>query len=252
MLGHDVARIGSPVRAVGSEPPRPNDELLVAIVESSSDAIVATDLDGVITGWNRAAERLYGWRADEIIGRSIGLVVPEDRRDEVATIRAAIRRAERIAPIETERLTKTGGRLRVRVHESSIVDRNGRLVGASTLTHDIGEHHRMREALAASEARYRALVDTLSEFVLVTDGDGLAHEVQPSWSAFTGQDIGASTEAARRAAVHPEDRAAFDAVGPPAWSRSGHSPSRVASARRRASTAIARETSCRSAAIAAR
>jgi diguanylate cyclase (GGDEF)-like protein/PAS domain S-box-containing protein len=211
MLGHDVARIGSPERGVASPPARPNDELLVAIVESSSDAIVAKDLEGAVTGWNRAAERLYGWRADEITGRSIDLVVPEDRRDEVAMIRAAIRRGERVAPIETERLTKTGTRLRVRVHESPILDREGRLVGASTLTHDIGEHHRMREALAASEARYRALVDTVSEFVIVTDGDGLADEAQPSWSAFTGQDIGASTESGRRAAVHPDDRAAFDA-----------------------------------------
>lgn len=211
MLGHDVVRTGSPVRAVESARTRPNDELLAAIVESSSDAIVAKDLDGVVTGWNRAAERLYGWRADEIIGRSIDLVVPEDRRDEVAMIRGAIRRADRVAPMETERLTKTGSRLRVRVHESPIVDRDGRLVGASTLTHDIGEHHRMREALAASEARYRALVDTLTEFVLVTDGDGLADEAQPSWSAYTGQDIGLSTDAGRREAVHPDDRAAFDA-----------------------------------------
>ena len=211
MAGHDVVRTGSAQRVADVVRPRPNDELLAAIVESSSDAIVAKDLDGVITGWNRAAERLYGWRADEIIGRSIELVVPEDRRDEIAMIRAAVRRAERVAPMETERLTKTGGRLRVRVHESPIVDRNGRLVGASTLTHDIGEHHRMREALAASEARYRALVETLTEFVLVTDGDGIAAEAQPSWSAYTGQDIGASTDAGRREAVHPDDRAAFDA-----------------------------------------
>lgn len=211
MLGQELARIGSPVRALDSPRTRPSDELLVAIVESSSDAIVANDLDGRITGWNRAAERLYGWRADEIIGRSIDLVVPEDRRDEVAVIRAAIRRAERVAPIETERITKSGARLRVRVHESPILDRDGRLVGTSTLTHDIGEHHRMREALAASEARYRTLVDSLTEFVLVIDGDGHADEAQPSWAAYTGQDIGASTNAGRREAVHPDDRAVYDA-----------------------------------------
>lgn len=211
MAGHQVARIGSTLRAVDSVRARPSDELLVAVVESSSDAIVAKDLDGKITGWNRAAERLYGWRADEILGLSLDLIVPEDRRDEVAMIRAAIRRGERVAPMETERLNKTGARLRVRVHESPIVDRDGRLIGASTLTHDIGEHHRTREALIASEARYRALVDTLTQFVLVTDGGGRARDAQPSWSAYTGQEIGESTQADRLEAVHPDDRTAFDA-----------------------------------------
>jgi diguanylate cyclase (GGDEF)-like protein/PAS domain S-box-containing protein len=211
MLG-DVVLSRPPAPPAPPPPVRPSDGLLAAIVESSSDAIVAEDLDGGITGWNRAAERLYGWRADEILGRSIDLVVPEDRRDEIRFTRAAIRRDEAIAPIETERLAKTGTRLRVRVHQSPIVDRSGQLVGVSTLTHEIGESHRMRAALASSEARYHALVDSLTEFVLVTDSDGLAYDAQPSWSAFTGQDVGPSTDVRRSEAVHPDDRAVYDAA----------------------------------------
>ncbi len=210
MFGHDVER---PRLSLAAEEPfrDRSEEFLAAIVESSCDAVIAEDLNGLVTGWNRAAERLYGWYAEEVLGHSSDVVVPDDRRDERAAIRAAIGRGEPMVPLETERLTKAGHRLWVLVQESPIVDRDGRLVGASTIALDIGEHHRTQEALAASEARYHALVDALTEFVLVTDRDGFARVEQPSWSAFTGQDLAASIGSGWREAVHPDDHASFDA-----------------------------------------
>ncbi|WP_162146105.1 PAS domain S-box protein [Inquilinus limosus] len=118
---------------------------LAAIVESSEDAIVAKDLNGVIASWNRGAERLFGYTAGEAIGRPITMVIPEDRLDEETEILARIRRGERIEPFETIRRRKDGSLVEISLTISPVRNRKGQIVGASKIARDITERKRAQE-----------------------------------------------------------------------------------------------------------
>lgn len=109
---------------------------LASIVENSDDAIVGKTLDGVVTSWNGAAERLYGWRAEEILHRSIDVILPEDRKTELAEILARVRNGETIPRYETKRLHKDGRVLDVAVTISPI-RHDGRIIGASAITRGV-------------------------------------------------------------------------------------------------------------------
>lgn len=143
--------------------------LLAAIVESSEDAIIGESLDGTVTSWNKGAEKLYGYTAEEALGQSIWLRVPPDRIDEVAATMELRRRGESIDLHETERLTKEGKRIHVSVAVSPIRDSSGRVVGASTIARDITEQYRIEEARRASELRYRRLFESAKDGVLILD-----------------------------------------------------------------------------------
>jgi PAS domain S-box-containing protein len=119
---------------------------LAAIVESSDDAIVGKTLDGIVTSWNRGAERIFGYTAEEMIGQPISCLLPDDRRDDLATILGAIRRGERVDHFETERLTKDGRRIHVSVTVSPIRDADGRVIGASKVARDVTERRSEDEA----------------------------------------------------------------------------------------------------------
>ena len=124
---------------------------LAAIVESSDDAIVSKTLEGIIRSWNRAAERLFGYMAEEAVGQPITLIIPPERVQEEWEIQAKLRRGERIDHFETVRLTKSGRRIDVALTISPIRNANGIIVGASKIARDIGERK------AADEARQRTL-----------------------------------------------------------------------------------------------
>jgi len=111
----------------------------VAIVESSDDAILSKDLEGIITSWNAAAARIYGYSAEEIVGRPVTLLFAPDRRDEFAQIMARIRRGERVDHFETLRVRKDGTRLTVSVTISPIKDSSGTIIGASAIARDMTE-----------------------------------------------------------------------------------------------------------------
>lgn len=121
---------------------------LAAIVHSSEDAIVSKDLNGIITSWNPAAERIYGYTAEEIIGRSKSLVIPPELPDELQTILGKIRAGERIANYETLRIRKDGKRVNLSITVSPIRDINGQIIGASTIARDITEQIRVEEERA--------------------------------------------------------------------------------------------------------
>jgi PAS domain S-box-containing protein len=142
---------------------------LAAIVESSDDAIIGKTLDGTITSWNRAAERLYGYSADEVIGRPISLIIPPERRDELAEILRRLSIGERIDHYETERLAKDGRRLLVSVAVSPVRDEVGRVVAASAIARDITERGRTQAALIESEERLRTIVETANDGVWLID-----------------------------------------------------------------------------------
>lgn len=118
---------------------------LAAIVESSDDAILTKDLDGTVTSWNRGAEQLFGYRAAEIIGKPIMLLLPEDRQDEEAPILARLRRGERVRHYETVRRRKDGSLVEISLSVSPLRDANGRVIGASTIARDITERKQAEE-----------------------------------------------------------------------------------------------------------
>ena len=127
-------------------------EYLAAIVDSSDDAIIGKTLDGTIISWNRGAERLYGYTADEVIGRPISLLVPEDRPDEIPAILDRLRRGERFDHYKTVRVRKDGRRLQISVTISPVRDASGTIIGASAIARDISEQERaIQEALRLRE-----------------------------------------------------------------------------------------------------
>jgi len=123
-----------------------------AIVESSDDAIISKTLDGTITSWNQAAERLFGYRADEIVGKSIAMLMPEERHDDMESILSRIRRGERVDHYETVRVSKAGRKIAVSLSVSPVKDAAGRIVGAAKIARDISGR---REAEAERERLLR-------------------------------------------------------------------------------------------------
>jgi PAS domain S-box-containing protein len=130
--------------------------VLAALVESSHDAIFTKDLDGNVQTWNRGAELMYGYAADEIIGRSVSLLVPPGDPDEISGILAKIKHGEPVRHYETVRQTKDGRRLDVSLAVSPLRDATGAVVGASTIARDITAQKRDVERLRESEARLRS------------------------------------------------------------------------------------------------
>src|SRR5438093_11204300 len=118
---------------------------VAAIVESSDDAIIGKTLDGIITTWNRGAERLYGYPAHEVVGRPISVIIPPELRDELPTILARLARGERMDHYETVRVTRDGRRIDVSIMVSPTLDAAGRIVGAAAVTRDI-THKKQAEA----------------------------------------------------------------------------------------------------------
>lgn len=121
---------------------------LAAIVESSNDAIIGLDLDGTVVSWNGAAERLFQYSPDELLGRSVTILLPEDRQDEEISILERIRRGERMEHYETQRRRKNGEILDISLTVSPIRGAGGRIVGASKIARDITEKRKSEEARA--------------------------------------------------------------------------------------------------------
>ena len=140
---HEGNRVAGLFCAVSEETQRILDEAarsrLAAIVESSDDAIISKTLDGIIRSWNAGAQRIFGYTADEAIGKSILMLLPEDRKSEEAGILARLRRGERIQHYESVRVTKHGNLIDVSLTISPVKDESGRIIGASKVARDITE-----------------------------------------------------------------------------------------------------------------
>ena len=118
---------------------------IAAIVESSEDAVLTKNLEGIITSWNHGATRLFGYTADEVIGKPVTILIPEERRDEEPTILARIRRGERIDHYETIRQRKDGSTVDISLTVSPVKDPEGRIIGASKIARDVTERRRAEQ-----------------------------------------------------------------------------------------------------------
>ncbi len=169
-----MAKLHSPATVHRARPDaRLSDEVadirLAAIVESSDDAIISKDLKGTITTWNGAATRMFGYTAEEVIGKSILVIVPPELHEEEAGILRRLATGERLEHYETVRLAKDGRRVEVSLTISPIRDRSGRVIGASKIARDVTEQRR----LAAARFRLAAIVDSSDDAIVAKNLDGI-------------------------------------------------------------------------------
>ena len=130
---------------------RDSQNRLALIVDSSQDAIIGKNLDGIVTHWNKGAERIYGYTAQEMIGRSISVLAPKERVDEIPTILEKIRNGQRVEYFESIRVTKDKRTLNVSISVSPIYDGDGRVIGASTIARDITSQKKVEDQLRQSQ-----------------------------------------------------------------------------------------------------
>ena len=168
---------------------------LAAIVGSSHDAIIGGDLEGRILSWNRAAQRMYGYTAQEVLGRSVALIVPPDRADELSAFVNRLKRGEGIENLQTVRIRKDGQPIHVSLTVSPIKDLAGRVVGASTIARDISERRRLEtereKALTDYQMLFSKMIDgfALHEIILDAKGDPTDYRflsVNPAFELHTG------------------------------------------------------------------
>jgi len=145
---------------------------LAAIVETSDDAIIGKDLQGVVASWNVGAEKLFGYQACEIVGQPIMRLIPPERHQEEEEILNRVKRGESVKHFDTERVCKDGSMVPISVTVSPIKNSNGKIIGASKVARDITERKLAEEALRASEARYRMLFDYAPDGIVIVDSKG--------------------------------------------------------------------------------
>ncbi len=177
----DRQRVEAELRATSESLQR-----LAAIVESSEEAIIGKTLEGVITSWNQGARRMYGYAAGEVLGKSISLLVPPDRIDDLPQILDRIRQGARVEHSETVRVAKDGRRLTVSLTVSPIKDTEGRVVGASSISHDITESKRMEEQLRTSSLYARSLLEASLDPLVTISPEGQITDVNPATELATG------------------------------------------------------------------
>lgn len=146
-------------------------ERLAAIVESSDDAIISKDLNGIIQTWNRAAERIFGYTAEEAIGKHISMLAPADRVDETSAILRRIARGERVDHYQTKRKNKDGRILSVSLTVSPVRDTEGNIVGASKIARDVTERVRYEQALHDANASLSRANADLEQFAYSASHD---------------------------------------------------------------------------------
>jgi PAS domain S-box-containing protein len=183
---------------------------LAAIVRSSADAIVGENMDGIITDWNPAAERLYGYTAAEVIGKHVTTVIPADRLAETDHILAQVRRGQSVEGFETVRWSKDGRRFDISLTVSPVYDDTGQIVATAAIVRDITAIKASERALAAGEARYRALVEQVPAIIytesrFVTEPMTYVSPYVETFLGFPPQDFLDDPEFWMQR-IHPDDR----------------------------------------------
>jgi PAS domain S-box-containing protein len=179
---------------------------LAAIVESADEAIASKTLDGIVTSWNPAAETLFGYSADEIIGRHISVLAAPGREDEMPGNLERIRRGEKVDRYETLRRRKDGSLVAIALEVSPIRDESGRIIGASKIARDITEQRRLHEALRASEERFRNLANAVPDIVWTAASDGSITFANDRWFQYCGMTPEQNERGWPELVLHTDDR----------------------------------------------
>lgn len=162
--------------------------LLASIVESSDDAIIGKTLDGVITSWNRGAEKIYGYKSSEIIGKPVSILIPPEHQDEVVKFTTEIKHGGHVEHYETERLKKSGEKIFVALTISPINDSDGNIIGASTIVRDITGRKQAEQGLRRSEENLRKILDSVSVGIIIVGRDKKILQANRAALAMAGLD----------------------------------------------------------------
>ena len=185
---------------------------LAAIAECSNDAITGLSPQGSITNWNRGAEMLYGYRAEEMLGQPVSKLVPADREEELLELIACVRQGEQITNFETVRLSKDGRRIPVALSLSPLKNARGEVVGSASVARDMTQRLQAEEALRQSEEKYRSIVLNMPDVVWTIDSNGRVVFVSPNvekLSGYTAEEIYRQGMEILFATMHPLDVAAM-------------------------------------------
>jgi PAS domain S-box-containing protein len=180
-------------------------QLFSAVVESSNDAIITQALDGTITGWNRAAERLFGYTAAEAVGSRIDIIVPPERRAEVHDILGRVGRGDAVDHHQTLRMHKDGREVHVALSVSPIRSMVGEIVGASKTARDIAETMKTQKALNQEIEERQRIFETSQDLILVTDTRGTFVQVSPSSMTILGYRPDEMIGHSAVEFIHPDD-----------------------------------------------
>jgi len=179
---------------------------LAAIVRSSDDAIIGKTLQGIITSWNRGAEKIFGYAEAEVLGKPLQLLIPPERLDEEPDILARIARGESVEHFETERVCKAGRRIDVSVTISPVRDIEGRITGVSKVARDITDRKRIEAELREREAEFRTLAEAMPQIVWITRPDGWNIYFSQRWMDYTGMTLEESLGHGWNKPFHPDDQ----------------------------------------------
>jgi two-component system sensor kinase FixL len=169
-------------------PPEPEAaSVLAAIIEASDDAIVGGDSQGVIVSWNRGAERLYGYAADEIRGRLMAVLTPENRADELIRILERVRAGERVGPFETVGQAHDGRLLDVQLTVSPVRSAASDVVGIVAIARDVSARDRADASFTASELRWKAIIESAVDGIIVIDARGRIEAINPAAERLFGR-----------------------------------------------------------------
>lgn len=177
--------------------------LMAAIVESSEDAIISKTLDGIITHWNRAAEKIFGYLAAEIVGKSMLILIPSELLDEEKRMADSILLGESVKQLDTVRICKDGSRVTVSVTVSPIRNQEGRIIGASKIARDISEKKRNEKTLRKFQAQLKSFIQAAPSSIAMFDQDMIYLAASGSWLAEYGRGY-ADLTGRNHYRVHPD------------------------------------------------
>jgi len=163
---------------------------LVSMVESSNDAVIGQTLEGIITEWNAGARQLYGYAANEVVGKPVNLLLLPDVPDELPRLIDTIRRGEPVERFETDRIKKDGSRIRVSLSLSPIKNIQGRIIGISTTAHDITEKKRLQDEILRAKNEWELTFDAVPDLIAIIDRNNHIVQVNKAMTERLGKQRG--------------------------------------------------------------